>query len=339
MSWRSLVQWLGLALGLVTLGWFLATVDWRGLVDVMRRVHWAWIGVAVVVMVADYFVHAWRWKILLRHVDPELDWHTLWRATTILWGFNTLLPLRAGNLLRPAVVSSKRGVPYTTLLVTVVAESVCDLFGTAMLVLWMIALLPSRAAASPELARVRVLGVWGAVAAIAVLVFVIVLSSRRARQGFARALDAFPSDRLRTPILAGFDQMVMGLGAVGEPLRMVEALAVTMLMWVGWLVALVATLRAFDLSIPLAGALFVETALTLSMMLPQAPGFLGVFQVVVEDALALFGANRAEGEAVALAFWAICFVPITVLGAWDAWRLGLSPASAVPARPAVDQRA
>src|SRR5688500_14595785 len=155
VTWRNAVQWVGLALGLVTLGWFLATVDWRGLIEVMGRVRWRWIGVAALIMLADYAVHAWRWKILLRHVDPGLDWRTLWRATTILWGFNTLLPLRAGNLLRPAVVSSVRGVPYTTLLVTVVAESVCDLFGIAMLVLWMLWLLPTQTAASAELERVR----------------------------------------------------------------------------------------------------------------------------------------------------------------------------------------
>src|SRR5687768_12819603 len=116
VPWRSAIQWLGLLLGLGALGWFLATLDWKGLVEVFRRVHWGWLAVAVVVMLADYGIHAWRWRILLRHVDPGLDWRTLWRATTILWGFNTLLPLRAGNLLRPAVVSATRGVPYTTVL-------------------------------------------------------------------------------------------------------------------------------------------------------------------------------------------------------------------------------
>lgn len=330
-SWRELVQYLGMLLGLLMLGWFLWTLDWNGLIAVLGRVRWTWVGVAAVIMLVDYALHAWRWRILLHHVDPGVDAKTLWRATTILWAFNTLLPLRAGNLLRPAVVTLVRGAPYAAVLVTTVAETVCDVVGIAVLVLWMLWLMPGSVADSEALARVQMLGAVGAVAAIAGLAGAMALSSSRARRGLVRALESFPYDRIRTPMLAGFDQLVMGLGAVGEPIRFLQAIGVTMLVWVGWLLAILATLRAFDLDVPLAGALFVETTLTLSMMLPQAPGFLGVFQVVLEDALGLFGAPRSEAEAVALVFWMVCFVPVTVLGVYDAWRIGLSPSG--EARP------
>ena len=69
--------------------------------------------------------------------------------------------------------------------------------------------------------------------------------------------------------------------------------------------------------------MFIEGALTLAMMVPQAPGFLGMFQVVTEEALALFGAPAAEAKAVAVLFWTVCFVPITILGLYDGWRLGI----------------
>jgi uncharacterized membrane protein YbhN (UPF0104 family) len=75
--------------------------------------------------------------------------------------------------------------------------------------------------------------------------------------------------------------------------------------------------------VPAAGALFIETALTLSMLIPQAPGFLGVFQVVTEEALALWGTPTAQAEGIALVFWSVCFVPITIWGLFEAWRQGL----------------
>ena len=92
---------------------------------------------------------------------------------------------------------------------------------------------------------------------------------------------------MRGVVLGLFDQLVLGMAAVSHPLRFAQALLLTLVIWGGWLAAIVATFKAFNLEMPLAGALFMESALTLSMLVPQAPGFLGVFQVVTEEALAL----------------------------------------------------
>lgn len=328
--------WGGLALGLGLMAWFLGSLEWRSLIDVMAEVRWSWIALAAILMLADYAVHAWRWRVLLHHVDPELDWRTLWAATTVLWGFNTLLPLRAGNFLRPAVVSLRRSIPYTTLLFTSIAEYVCDIFGIVLLILGMIWLIPESMIAEGPLEDIKVWGTLSGVGALLSLVFVVLLSSRQARTVFERILRPLPSDRVRGRLLEFFDQLVLGMAAVGNPLRLIQALALTLLVWGGWLLAILATFRAFDLDIPLVGALFWESSLTLSMLLPQAPGYLGVFQVVTEESLRLFEAPVAKAEAIALVFWTICFVPITILGVYDGSRMGLSLGSN-PLQGAMDE--
>lgn len=323
-SWRTRLQvYGGIAVGLGLLAWFLWSIDFRELGEVLGRVQWRWIAIGVVVMLLHYAMQGFRWKILLHHVDPNLPWRTLWKATTILWGFNTLLPLRAGTLLRPAVVSLERGLPYTTLLFTIVAETVCDVFGIVALVLVMLQLLPESLYQAGPLLRIRSYGTWASVFALALLVMIVLLSTRRARTVVEAMLAPLPSSRVRERMLVVFDQLVEGMAAVGEPGRLFQALLLTGLVWGTWLVAIVSTLKAFALDIPLAGAMFIEAALTLAMMVPQAPGFLGMFQVVTEEALALFGAPAAEAKAVAVVFWTVCFVPITLLGLWDGWRLGI----------------
>ena len=317
--------WGGIAFGAGLLVWFLTSLDWPSLQRVMAEVHWHWIAVATVLMLVDYAIHAWRWRLLLHHVDPGLDWRTLWSATTVLWGFNTLLPLRAGNFLRPAVVSLRRGVPYTTLLFTSVAEYVCDIFGIVLLILGMIWLIPTSMIEQGPLADVKLWGTLAGIGALISLGVVVLLSTRQARSVVEIALSPLPSDRLRRRLLVVFDQLVLGMAAVGDPWRLVQALALTLLVWLGWLLAILATFRAFDLHMPVAGALFWESSLTLSMLLPQAPGYLGVFQVVTEEALSLFDAPTAKAKAIALVFWTVCFVPVTFLGVIDGARLGLSP--------------
>lgn len=336
---RRIQLWGGLLLGGGLLAWFVSSIDFPALTSVLATVRWEWLVLAALVMLLDYAAHGWRWKVLLRHVDPGLDWRTLGTATAVLWAFNTLLPLRAGNLLRPAIVAARRNLPYTTLLFTIVAESVCDVFGIVVMVLWLLRMLPEGIAEADDLERLRTFGTYAGLAALLGLGAVVFLSTRRARAFVFELLRPIPSLRVKKRVLRGFDQLVQGMAAIGNPLRLIEALAITILVWVGWLAAIVCTLKAFNLDLPLAAALFMETALTLTMMIPQAPGFLGVFQVVTERALALFGAPTTESQAIALVFWTVCFVPITVIGVIAGYRAGLEPIHKDAAFEQLEQRA
>ena len=340
--WKTRLQvWGGIVLGVVVLGWFLSSIDFRELGVVLRRLHWGWLFLGTIAVLLHYALHGWRWKILLHHVDPTLDWRTVWRATTIFWGFNTLLPLRAGNLLRPAVVALERNLPYTTLLFTIVAETVCDAFGVVGLVLGILVLLPAPMADAGPLGELKSWGIWLTVAALVGLVLIVLLSTRQARSAAAALIAPIPSERVKERLLQIFDQLVEGMASVGDPVQLLWALFFTGLVWGAWLLGIEATLWAFGLDIGVVGAMCIEAILTIVMMFPQAPGFLGPFQVATEKVLQLFGAPTTEAKAVALVFWTVCFVPIALLGAWDGWRLGigLAPGSRRDAFTDLERRA
>lgn len=332
--WREALRWLqivgGIALGVGSMAAFLWSIEWRGLAAVLGRVSWTWVAVAAAVMIADYAVHGLRFRLLLRAVAPGLDWSTTWRATTVMWAGNTLLPLRAGLVLRALVVTHRRPVSLAAVLSVFVAETVCDLVGIVGLLLTTVALLPAALSDAPAFRRLRDLGSLAGGGALVLLALVVLLSSPAARQLVDLLVRRLPGEAVRGWVGRGFDQVVVGMAVVRDPGRFAAALAWTGVVWVGWWLGIVATLRAFGIDVGASGALFLETALTLSMLVPQAPGFLGVFQVVTEEALSLFGAPEAEAEAVALLFWTLCFVPVTALGVVDAWRSGVRPSDAAP---------
>ena len=230
-----------------------------------------------------------------------------------------MLPLRAGNLLRPLLIARERKLAYPTVLFATVAEYVCDAFGILVMVAWLMVLLPPDQAQGP-LADALVAARYLTVGAILGFVLIVLLSTRGAHAGFRALVRPVPSRALRQRMTRLFDQLVEGMASVGRPLRFLQALVLTLGVWGTWLAGLVFTLWAFSLDLPLAAALFVEAALTLSMMVPQAPGFLGVFQVVTEEALTLCDAPVASAEGVALVFWSVCFVPITVIGLFEGAR-------------------
>jgi uncharacterized protein (TIRG00374 family) len=325
--WRDVVRRIqlvgGLALGAAAMGAFLWGIDWVELGTVVGRVSWRWLAVATGAMLADYFVQGARFRLLLADLAPGLSWGTTWRSTTVMWAGNTLLPMRAGLVLRAVVVSRDTGASFTSVFSTLVAETVCDLLGVVGLLLVTIALIPAELSAVPALQRLRDIGTWAGAVALVLLGLVVLLSGPAARSMAGGLLARVPNERLRGLLATGFDQVVTGMAVVRDPRRFALALGWTVLVWAGWWVGIAATLAAFGLDVGAAGALFLETALTLSMLVPQAPGFLGVFQVVCEEALGLFGVAEAEAEAVALLFWTVCFVPVTAIGVVDGWRSGL----------------
>jgi hypothetical protein len=84
-------------------------------------------------------------------------------------------------------------------------------------------------------------------------------------------------------------------------------------------------MEAFGLGLPFSGALFVQLALSVAVALPQAPGFVGMFQVAASEAAAAFG-QGSDGAigAFAIVLWLINVVPVTVVGLAVLWTSGLS---------------
>ena len=316
----------GLAIGLGGMGWFLGSLDLPELWRVLTRLKPSWLLAAVVVTLAQYGVHAWRWGVLLEALDPAIPKRLLWSSTAILWGFNTVLPLRAGNLARPLLIARDRELPFTSVLFATVAEYVCDAFGIIVMVLWLVFLLPP--GTSPALDDALQISRWVAVASIGGFFSILLLSTRGAHRLVQSLTRPIPSARVREGLNETFAQLVAGMASVRSPSQLGRALVLTLGVWGGWLLAIVCTLKAFSLDLPLAASLFLEAVLTLSMMVPQAPGFLGVFQVVTEEALGLFDVASASAQGVALVLWAVIFVPITILGLIEGARSGVSGSQA-----------
>ena len=82
--------------------------------------------------------------------------------------------------------------------------------------------------------------------------------------------------------------------------------------------------KAFGFSLPFAAACFTGVAIALTVALPQAPGFIGVFHVAIEKTMVLWGVPDAESKSFALVFWGVSFVPVTLVGMTAMWREGLS---------------
>jgi glycosyltransferase 2 family protein len=71
---------------------------------------------------------------------------------------------------------------------------------------------------------------------------------------------------------------------------------------------------AFDLDVPLSAGLLVLAAVGLSLIVPVAPGALGVFEAATVVALGAYGASREDALSYAFALHAINLFPYLLVG-------------------------
>ncbi|MCO4744171.1 MAG: flippase-like domain-containing protein [Proteobacteria bacterium] len=313
-----------LVLSVALLGWFVSGLHPDKMLAAFASVQPGWVVVAAGLILLEYAVRALRWGVLHREVDPGVTYADLWRATTVGNAFNTLLPLRAGDVVRPAMLARRRGVPFTTVLSTAVVERLFELGGVVVaLILLLVYLPPEVVSGGGIIEDVQHHGVSVAVGALVILVLVVLLGSSGARSLFERIVSPLP-DRWEHWAIDTFEQLVAGLAAVGNPLRLVGAVILTALSILCGVGGIWALFQSFGVDLPVSACLFVQLALMAEIAVPQAPGFLGGFHFVMEESLLLWSVPEGLAEASAILLWLVWFGPITLWGLFDASREGVS---------------
>jgi uncharacterized protein (TIRG00374 family) len=284
--------------------YLLATVDLGALAAQLRNTAWGWVVAAAILNPLGLWARALRWRYLF---PPRSDPPGLVAATMIGYMVNNVLPLRAGEVARVYVVAHRWRHGFWTTLGTVVVERVLDGMTVVLLVGVIVLTIPV-----PTYVK------WGALAMLAVnLAGIAVLAGMAWRphtmQGMARwLLQRWP--RLQTAATRAFDRFVRGVHGVRAPEHVVPLVAWTVVAWVLPALSAWAVLQALHLSLSWVAPWVVLAFVGVSVSIPSAPGFIGVFHAAAAVALGLLGVGRAEAVGYAVVLHAVQFIPVTLIG-------------------------
>jgi uncharacterized membrane protein YbhN (UPF0104 family) len=283
---------------LVLLGSALLAIWWRGpewndVYHAFDPVAWRWVIVGVLLNLLSVLARSLSWRLTIDQALPEPHPHfgQVFSAFGIGLLGNAVLPARAGEFARVAVL--RRHLPHgrgtsATLLGTVFAHRLFDLFPVAILVTWvlMTAKIPHWAVTS-----LIIFGLVGFVLLMIGFLF--------ARSGGGRVHDGMGS--LRALVIMARQ----GLAVLRRP---VPALAAAMCQLVGWLMQLLAVwavMEAFNLDLPLPAAGLVLVLMNVAIIFPLWPGNIGLLQAAVALPLVQYGVPYGTGFAYGLVLQAV----------------------------------
>ena len=129
----------------------------------------------------------------------------------------------------------------------------------------------------------------------------------------------------RQPAANFLEHFLDGLRVLQRPRDLLITTVASLVMWyvIFWQIQM--TLFAFDVHLPLRASFLIVTLTVIGLAVPT-PGGVGGFHKASQVGLTLFfGIELNRATAIAIAYHAVCFVPITIIGLLCLPLLGLKP--------------
>jgi uncharacterized membrane protein YbhN (UPF0104 family) len=269
-----------------------------------------------VYLVSLGFVHyfrASRWRFLIAPVKR------LPRKEVVLlnWiGFFAIfaLPLRLGELARPALTKMRHGIPISVGLGTVAVERVIDGLITSLCVAWALLVLPRRATHDAVAAHLPTYGYAALVLfSCAFIALGMFLWQRELAMTLTRWSIGRVAPNLAHTLATKVGNVADGIRSIGDARLAAGFVAESLLYWgcnaVGvWLLGI-----GCGLPMQLGHAAAVMGVLAIGILLPTGPGLFGNFQLAVSAALRLYFAESVVGAQGAVFIFLLYLLQSTVM--------------------------
>ncbi|HWE81168.1 MAG TPA: lysylphosphatidylglycerol synthase transmembrane domain-containing protein [Gaiellaceae bacterium] len=265
--------------------------DWSVVRDTFTVVRWPWVVTAVALNLLSIVVRSLAWNTVIRKAiaAPRPGIRVVFSAFSVGLFANAVLPGRVGEVARAAVLArrlpGRKGV-WATLIGTVFAHRMFDLFPTIGLVVWVVL-----GAKLPHWALMTIVVVLGI--GIALFAFAIVGAREHgSREQAGRVLEG-QLGRVRSLIT----RARVGLAVMREPVAAATAATFQFLGWFFQLLAVYAAMHAFRIYEPIVAAALVLLMMNVVTVFPFWPGNIGLVQAAVAVSLAQYGVDYGKGFA------------------------------------------
>ncbi|MDP8245119.1 MAG: lysylphosphatidylglycerol synthase transmembrane domain-containing protein [Candidatus Hinthialibacter antarcticus] len=319
MKSRWLQFLIAIIIGGVCLFLFARSVpNWGEVWSAILKANYGLLAIAVLLGLSTIYIRAWRWRSFLG--EPKVSSWKLFLIGGVGFMANGVLPARMGELIRPFLVSRMTPHKFAAALATIVVERVFDLLVILSLLaysLWMFPLENTAADGSAPAFSVNDLGQVGAGVLVILATAVAVMSyAPHWTIGIIRFFGKFLPHGLVDKLIQIVHSFEKGSSTFRRPRSFLYCTAISLLLWLVIAFSELLVIWAFGIThVDMNGALLFMSALCFAVMFPQAPGYLGPYQIVAAMVLThSFGVEPSTAGAIAITMWFTQVPPVIAMG-------------------------
>ena len=267
--------------------------NWTSVQDAFTLVRWEWVFAAIGLNLLSVLFRAYAWETVIKQsiAPPRPNFALVFSAFSVGLFANAVLPGRVGELARVAVlrrrIPGRRGAT-ATLVGSVFAHRMFDLFPAVTLVIWVLVTAKIPGWALTSIAIVLAIGL--------ALFFATIVLARRANRDALEGLGP-----LRALLVRGRQ----GLAVMRSPTAAATAAGFQFAGWTCQLFAVWSAMRAFHIYQSLSAAGLVLVLINVATIFPLWPGNFGLVQIAIALPLVNYGVQYAKGVAFGVGLQAI----------------------------------
>lgn len=316
---RILQVTLVVTLTVVLLWLFLRNADFRAVGAILAGADPGWIALAIVANVLALLFRTMRWRILLDPVSPPPFYATFF-ANTVGYMLSSILPVRAADVARSALLSWRTTHRFSGALGTVLTERILDLMSVLLLfgyfairrwseytddarnaALWNYVMRPS---------AVMACTIFVVLVTVLVGVYFFARPFRRLHERLGRLVPV----RYRGSWMHFFDTFVDTLEILKQRAAFARVLLLTAGVWACLSSQVALSAIALDRRLPFDAAFFITTASTIGLAVPTPGGIGGAHKVVQFVLTRFYQFNIDSSVAAAVLFHLVGTLPVILIG-------------------------
>src|SRR5688572_12541722 len=323
LDWRALV---GIGLSIILLYFAFRNIDFQQVRAEVRTIDPLLLLLATALCTSVFWLRAYRWKSILEPLKPGIPFSSRFSSVAIGFAGNNLLPARVGEFLRVYALSRQEKVSIVASLASLVMERLLD----GIMVIGFLFL----AMSLPDFPEMRIKSDidYPAIAtaaglvilAIIIILVLLVIFPRQAVRGMERFAQFLPR-RVRRPLIDALEAFLTGVAILRRPVLLARAGFWSLVVWLVNSAGFYFAFHAFHIDLPFSAALFFQSVVALAVSIPSGPAFVGVYHyAAIKVLVALWGVTESRAAAYAITYHLAGFIPITAIGLYYGWRIGLS---------------
>jgi uncharacterized protein (TIRG00374 family) len=316
---------LGFGITAVLIWWVFRDTDLPEVWAEIRGANFWLLGLAVAIATGNYLLRSIRWEYLLHPIHPGTSFYS--RTASMFIGFmaTNLLPARAGELVRPYALSRMEPVPMSAAFGSLVVERFLDALTILSLIFVALAApgFPDQALVNGVSLEVWIRGAFVFLGGVLLFMVLLLLFPGPLVRFVRRVVGVFPK-RVSGFLVDVMEAFLNGLRVFKSPGLLIKAGFWSLLIWLVQSLVFWVGFRAFGIEVGFDVALFVNGIVALAVAAPAAPGFIGTFHAGVVAGLGVYAAPPAASLGLAFGLHLGGFIPVTVIGLFYAWKLGIS---------------
>lgn len=269
---------LGLLIASLALWFSLRDIDLQILIDDITSIKLHWLLLAILIQVLALLARAQRWKSLM---GIRKQYWLAFNVMNIGYLLNTILPLRLGEIARPILISARSDRNVFHAAATVVVERVLDIMMVVLVLLFSLSSMEV-----PDVIRSNALTASALVIISLSLLFLVVRYQSNV-ESIIQSSRSLIGDRISSWLSTILRKISVGFKDSASPLQFGIVFVWSIISWGLSITLNYCVMRAFTDAVNLVEAAFLIVPLTFSMTVPSSPGYVGVFELVGQQALVL----------------------------------------------------